>query len=520
MRKCHQRQILELIKTIKNAQDGKMYAECQEGALYLCDFIDEVFGEGSEVVALLVEYCELLFKAHNGEAVGKWLDEQLVEIENKVKLKLKPTRIEIAFISHKAAQSDSLESIYFAAKADPDCDAFWVPVPYIEHGQDDAVDVTHYEAVGYYDERFELTDYEKYDINNRRPDIIFTFCPYNLGAKIITIHPDYYPEKLREATDMLAYVPYYISYDNVADYNLSAKERKDKFIAEFEKGWYAHLVHPGSINAHKVVLQSENVKWRYQQTFAKTFGEKNVDFDRFVALGSPKIDKVINSRREDFAMPKEWLDIIGDKKVFLYNSSILGFGQGSQDERYIKKITDILLTFMQRDDVVLWWRPHPFLEPMINKFSPMHAEYYRQLVDKFKQGGLGIFDETFDFHRAIAWSDAYYGDKSSLLLLYSFTGKPAMEVDFQISDINTYDNKNGDAVKKGDFGGSVAVKSLFNADYESKNFHLKDFIAFVLSPENSLEAIKERKEAYRLAYTNKDKTAGQAIFEYVKGECL
>ena len=38
----------------------------------------------------------------------------------------------------------------------------------------------------------------------------------------------------------------------------------------------------------------------------------------------------------------------------------------------------------------------------------------------------GIFDDTADVHRAIALSDAYYGDKGSVAVLYKETGKPCM----------------------------------------------------------------------------------------------
>jgi hypothetical protein len=38
----------------------------------------------------------------------------------------------------------------------------------------------------------------------------------------------------------------------------------------------------------------------------------------------------------------------------------------------------------------------------------------------------GVYDDTADLHRAIAWSDAYYGDGSSVLRMYVATGKPVL----------------------------------------------------------------------------------------------
>jgi hypothetical protein len=47
-----------------------------------------------------------------------------------VKTELKPNQIEVAFLSYKASMSDCIETIYLAAKADPMCDAYWIPIPY------------------------------------------------------------------------------------------------------------------------------------------------------------------------------------------------------------------------------------------------------------------------------------------------------------------------------------------------------------------------------------------------------
>lgn len=46
--------------------------------------------------------------------------------------------------------------------------------------------------------------------------------------------------------------------------------------------------------------------------------------------------------------------------------------------------------------------------------------------------GWGIYDDTPDIDRAIALSDAYYGDMSSVVELYKVTGKPIMIQNLEI----------------------------------------------------------------------------------------
>ena len=51
---------------------------------------------------------------------------------------------------------------------------------------------------------------------------------------------------------------------------------------------------------------------------------------------------------------------------------------------------------------------------------------YDGMVQSYRKEGRGIYDDTADMHRSLIWSDAYYGDASSVAVLYSMTGKPML----------------------------------------------------------------------------------------------
>lgn len=112
------------------------------------------------------------------------------------------------------------------------------------------------------------------------------------------------------------------------------------------------------------------------------------------------------------------------KKVILYNTTVSAIL--NSNEQFIKKLRHVLDTFKNRDDVVLWWRPHPLSISTYESMRPKLMEEYMQIVDDYKREGYGIYDNTPDLHRAIAWTDAYYGDQSSIIPLYQATGKPVM----------------------------------------------------------------------------------------------
>jgi hypothetical protein len=409
MRKRQQQQILDLLQTIKQAQTAGLYAECQEGARSAGEFIEGIEGEGTRAVAQIEEYCELLYGAHKGEIGGKRLRKQLIEIENSVRSELVPNRIEVAFLSYNASMSDSIESVYLAAKADPVCDAFWVPVPYYERRPDGSLGSMRCEGADCYGADIVCTDWREYDIKARRPDVIFTFNPYDGGNLVTSIHPDFYCERLRSLTDILVYVPYFVNDDDAVPEHFCTLA--------------------GCVFAHKVILQSEEVRNVYIRVFKKAYGNRfGKPEDKFVALDSPKFDKVTNAKRTDFTLPQTWKHVIEGKKAIFFNTSIGALLAGN--EQYLKKLRHVLDIFKTRDDVALWWRPHPLNEATYSSMRPQFLAEYRRIVADYRHAGWGIYDDTADLHRAITWTDAYYGDASSVAALYKATRKPVMILDF------------------------------------------------------------------------------------------
>jgi len=404
MRKQYQKQVLDLMQMIKQIQSAGLYADCQNAAATVSEFIDNFAGKGTKTAELLGEYCNLLLSMNSGDITADCLTEHLNKIENSVKSELRSNKIEIAFLSYKSSMSDCLESIYLAAKADPDCDAYWIPIPYFERNYDGSFGASHYEGAEHYDESFVCVNWFDYDIEARRPDIIFTFAPYDKDNFITSVHPNFYCERLKGLTDLLVYVPYFVV----------AKDVGQQFCPL-----------PGCMFSNKVVVQSDKVRDTYIRIYEKAFGSMYGDpEDKFIVLGSPKYDKVINTGRESCKLPDDWRKLIGNKKVVLYNLSI--GSMLAHGEQYCNQLSSVIDIFSENDDVVLWLRPHPLSDASYKSMRPHLFKKYEQVIESFKQSGQGIFDDSSDLHRAIAMSDAYYGDWSSVAVLYQATGKPIM----------------------------------------------------------------------------------------------
>lgn len=442
MRKAQKQQVEDMLSLIKEAHEQikkyirqgslpqamELLAGCQNSAIKIGTLVEDAEGEGHPTVSLLEEYCEYIYQVYqkleenskevNADKIGKQLQQELIKVEYSVKNDI-PIRTEVVFLPYKASMWDSLESVWKAADEDPNCDAYVVPIPYFDKNPDGSFREMHYEGDQYPD-YVPIVRYQDYDFEKRRPDKIFIHNPYDEYNHVTSIHPAFYSKRLKEYTEKLVYIPYFILGEIDPD-NQQAVDALDRYC-----------LLPGVINADKVVVQSEDMRRAYIKLLTGTFGDETREYwaQKILGLGSPKVDKVLNTKKEDLTIPEEWLRIIRKpdgswKKIVFYNTGLDGLLQ--HNEKMLIKIQDVLRIFWEnRDEVVLLWRPHPLIESTLTSMRPQLWEAYKTIRDRYLVESWGIYDDTADMDRAIVLSDAYYGDASSVLQLYKKTGKPMM----------------------------------------------------------------------------------------------
>lgn len=433
MRRNMKKQLIEIMDTIcsagidiaAGAYEGEallqILSECQDGSVAVGTAIEESEGEETQTVQRIEAFCELLYQIAQaaGEParvrkLGKVARTKAIDIQNSIKNDI-PDRLEVLFLPYMASMWDSLESIWRAADEDPDCDAYVVSVPYYDKLPDGSRGNLH-DDWGKYPADVPILYYREYDIMNRRPDMIYIHNPYDDNNAVTSVLPEFYASNLKDYTDMLVYVPYFLSIE-------------DKIERHF-------CILPGTIYADKVIVESEAVREIYIEEYRKVLKHNKISIseaeirEKFVALGSPKLDKVMESRREDYALPRDWETLKGGRKAILYNTHLNGLMQ--QGELFLRKIRSVLRIFEKREDIVLWWRPHPLSEVTVQAMNPAYLKEYEAIVAEYRRAGFGIFDDTAELHRAIVWTDAYYGDWSSLVTMYQATGKPIMIQNMQI----------------------------------------------------------------------------------------
>lgn len=314
-----------------------------------------------------------------------------------------PVKKEIVFLPYKASMWDSLESIWQAASADEEnCNVHVVPIPYATLTPEREVKEWHCEK-DIFPSYVPVIDYRDIDLEALHPDVIFIHNPFDGGNFVTSVAVEYYSDRLKMYTDKLVYVPYFVS---------------GNFVGQDSR------VFPAIINADHVIVESEAIKAQYEADYPGG----SPPAGKFLALGSPKYDKVRTGTKADHPIPSAWQRIIADRKVILYNTSLEP--ALAHSDKVCAKLEEVFDFFRHQRDIVLWWRPHPLMKDTFDSLRSEIAAAYREIEQRYIEGSWGIYDDSPDVTRAVIWADAYYGDSSSVMWLYRETGKPIMMQDF------------------------------------------------------------------------------------------
>lgn len=303
----------------------------------------------------------------------------------------------IVFLPYKASMWDSLESIWLAAKEDPRCECYVVPIPYYDKDSHGRLTTYHYEGAQF-PEYVPVTDYRDFDLASRNADIIYIHNPYDDGNHVTSVDPDYYSARLKAYTDKLVYVPYYATSGGMSE---------------------AQSLCKAYLSADYIIVQAEG---------HKDYFDAGIPREKLLALGSPKFDRVVKLCENPPEVSEDWKDKMTGKTVYFFNTS-LG-GMLADTDAFLKKLRYVFDCFAGRKDACLLWRPHPLLDETFTTARSQYKEEYERLKQNFLSADWGIYDTTPDIEKTIAMSDCYIGDAgTSVTALFGIAGKPVYLLD-------------------------------------------------------------------------------------------
>ena len=206
----------ELLGKLGREQALDVLAQMQDLVIHAGETIEASEAECEEIIHKLENTCEIIYQLTSSLDefkvrihLLKELKELFSEVYDEIQKNI-PGKLEILFLPYQVSMWDSLESVWMAAKDREDMDCYVMPIPFYDVLPDNSHGNIHYEGDRYPD-YVPITSYLKYSIEARRPDVIFFHNPYDEYNRVTRIPEQYYSKNLKQCTDMLVYIPYFLS---------------------------------------------------------------------------------------------------------------------------------------------------------------------------------------------------------------------------------------------------------------------------------------------------------------------
>lgn len=386
---------------------------CQNLAVSIGTGIEKVYGEGTEAVKTLEDYCEKVFEFSQGEIENiAELDKAVNTAKENISDLVVGERRKVLFVVSHFEWWRKIEALWYQAKANKALDVTVLVVPY------HLKDFSFNETIEVDDScRFKgivpFVTEKEYKLTEEQPDIIVIQDPFDGWSTNFTLQSAYYSEKLRKHCRKLVYVPF-------ADVDDPSSEKD----ATFSAMKYV-IEQPGLIYADEVLIRSEKLRELYVDTLVQLSGENNRDYWTGKVLDPANTDwlggeapnKPLVRRyvQWDTKYPDPVINFLGEyskKKIIVYYTSldyILKNGEKAVDK--IQRSLEVMEKVCAEDSVTCVFSPQSAF-PALEKLSPGLYEGLDQAVKKFDACEGCFLDSTGIMQEYIEYADAYYGIES------------------------------------------------------------------------------------------------------------
>ena len=318
---------------------------------------------------------------------------------------------DVVFIPFAPKYWKYMEKLYRHYAEDDGYRVWVVPIPYYYKAWDGSVEEEVFDTEGYPEDLY-LQDYTQVDLESFHPAKIVVQNPFDEWNSVYTVPKAYYCSKLKEYTDDLVYIPFFVT---------------DDFTREQERE-YTNMDHyvcmPGVICADKVLLPSDVLR--------QTYIDKIMDF-----AGAADDENIRAVLEEKISVRPEFIYNAGDdeelkdrtddgKKTVVFFTSVSLLAECGTEA--IDKIRNTLDVFADNSDriKVLWISQ---LGDAAGSLDGSVSCDFREAVRNFEKMGIGEYSEdppVGEYERIARASDAYYGMPSALALRFFYEHKPVM----------------------------------------------------------------------------------------------
>ena len=424
-------QLVDLFVGDDHVKVSELLPELQQFVVDYGTLVEEVRGDKDyhtlNVVAAIQNYCDILFGIYNyindneEESVdydvqGKRKCTDNLAIQYKALIEAIDDNVikrkEILFITTGTKEWYVFEELYHVYEADGQCDVFVMPVPMFFKDVFGRVTATVEDvrnAICYedYPDNICIVSWMEYNIGMHRPDVIYIQNPYDGENPCLTVPLQFYASNIRKYTDMLIYIPPYITDEfSMNDYN-------DVYNTKH------YVTAPGVIYADKIIVQSDNIKSIYKEVLVRFAGENTRQAWESKLQSEIVIDgKTIYPSAIRKCLPE-------DKKKLLY---CIGLNELSEHTDYlaesVKNRIDIMSNAGDRIDVNIILFPDD--KKLWDNVDSANSEKLLKVLSVFPIIHVSDYGEISKEY------DAYYGSASPMVPFFSYGKKPVMIANYEL----------------------------------------------------------------------------------------
>ncbi len=407
MRNHIKQQVLELLETMFQMHsvldDNPEYIElCNQASKSI---IATLNGDYISIMKLLEDYQLQLKEIKSNDDSSL---QQIEELNERVamcygEIEGIENTYHIVFFPYSAAMWDCLESIYFESIKDSRCICSVVPIPYYTYDCISRSWIYVYEG-DKFPHNVPIIHYKDYDLEKNKPDVGYIHNPYDDDNLVTRVEETYFSFNLKKYVNTLVYVPYYLRANNA--------------VLPYHRFWESAYPH-----VDYIIKRNEWLKEMLRET---------PFYEKVLALGSPKVDRILQLQKQGVEIPQEWAEVVSDRPVLMVNltiGSLLNYGE-IVFEKLIK-----VFEKAKKQNIAVVFRPHPLLSSTIDAMRPNVKSLYQEFLDTFLNSEIGILDKTADVTKTVVLCDGYIGcPASSMVHLFDVAKKPIYNIDYALAD--------------------------------------------------------------------------------------
>lgn len=387
----------ELYQQYWMTKDIAVLVELQQLAIDIGTLIESVKGEGKACVKMLEKICESAFLLSQEDTK----DDLQTEIEQFGRLLEAEvlSRKEIVFVSFDAKYWNRMQLLYEEEKKNPLSDVYVIHIPTYRKTYDMQLVEEEYHPELYPDD-IAIYDYREYDFALRYPEKIYIQSSYDEYNPTWSVHPFFYSSNLIKYTDMLAYIPWFVT---------------DCFTADNEREYLNmqyYVTMPGVCYSDCVILSDDKMVNVYIRKLTDWAGcETQKIWEQKIVVKEPEM---ISQSHKISNGTKCLLYYVGIGPLLAYKAQML---------QKIKNSCEIFDRYKQH--LSYFYMTEPEAEEILKKEDPIFYQEYMDVVSQIPQIDLEI-------EEIMEQCDAYYGCASYIANMFRDSGKPVMIQNVQI----------------------------------------------------------------------------------------